>query len=60
MICLETQLWQNDWNMHEKPGVKADVWAEIQLNVLTSARSCVWILTKPTGHQVKPSLTSNY
>jgi hypothetical protein len=37
-LYLGTQLWQNDWHMYEKPGIRVDVWAEIQLNVFTSAR----------------------
>ena len=37
-LYLGTQLWQNDWLMYEKPGIRVDAWAEIQLNVFTSAR----------------------
>lgn len=37
-LFLGTQLWQNDWHMYEKPGLRVDVWAEIQLNIFSSAR----------------------
>lgn len=37
-LYLGTQLWQNDWLMFETPGARVDLWAEIQLNVFTSAR----------------------
>lgn len=32
-LYLGTQVWQNDWHMYEKPGIRVNVWAEIQLNV---------------------------
>jgi hypothetical protein len=35
---LGRQLWQNDWHMYQKPGIRVEVWGEIQLNVFTSAR----------------------
>jgi len=37
-IYLGTQLWQNDWHVYERLDIRVDVWAEIQLNVFTSAR----------------------
>jgi hypothetical protein len=37
-IYLGTQLRQNDWHVYEGPDIRVDVWAEIQLNVFTSAR----------------------
>jgi hypothetical protein len=47
---LGGQLWQNDWHMYEKPGIRVEVWGEIQLNVFTSARVGEYIeLTCSTG-----------
>ncbi|KAL8648857.1 MAG: hypothetical protein Q9210_004743 [Variospora velana] len=37
-IHLETQLWGKDWQIYDKPRVRADAWAKIQLYVFTSAR----------------------
>ena len=37
-VHLGTQLWQNDWHKYERPGVRVEVWAEIQLHAFTSAR----------------------
>jgi hypothetical protein len=37
-IQLGTQLWERDWATFGRPGDRVDLWAEIQLNVFTSAR----------------------
>ncbi|THH17986.1 hypothetical protein EW146_g2912 [Bondarzewia mesenterica] len=37
-IRLGTQLWGRDWATFGRPGDRVDLWAEIQLNVFTSAR----------------------
>jgi hypothetical protein len=37
-VHLGTQLWQNDWHKYERPGVRVEVWAEIQLHAFTAAR----------------------
>ncbi|KAF9645059.1 hypothetical protein BDM02DRAFT_3190050 [Thelephora ganbajun] len=37
-IRLGTQLWGRDWATYGRPGDRVDLWAEIQLNVFTSAR----------------------
>lgn len=37
-IHLETQLWEKDWQIYDKPRVRVDTWAKIQLYVFTSAR----------------------
>jgi len=38
-IRLGTQLWARDWATYSRPGGRVDLWAEIQLNVFTSARA---------------------
>jgi len=42
---LGGQLWQNDWHMYQKPGIRVEVWGEIQLNVFTSARVGEYIVS---------------
>lgn len=37
-VHLGTQLWQNDWHRYERPGIRIEVWAEIQLHAFTPAR----------------------
>jgi hypothetical protein len=37
-IHLGTQLWQKDWLIYKKPGIRLDVWGEIQMHVFTSSR----------------------
>ncbi|KAL2050086.1 hypothetical protein ABVK25_009696 [Lepraria finkii] len=37
-IHLGTQLWEKDWQIYDKPRVRVDTWAKIQLYVFTSAR----------------------
>ncbi|KAG8980964.1 hypothetical protein FRB95_000474 [Tulasnella sp. JGI-2019a] len=37
-IQLGTQLWERDWATFGRPGDRVDLWAEIQLNIFTSAR----------------------
>lgn len=37
-VHLGTQLWQNDWHKYERPGVRVEVWAEIQVHAFTAAR----------------------
>ena len=37
-IHLGTQLWEKDWQIYDKPRVRVDTWAKIQLFVFTSAR----------------------
>ena len=37
-VHLGTQLWQNDWHKYERPGIRIEVWAEIQLHAFTPAR----------------------
>jgi hypothetical protein len=37
-VHLGTQLWQNDWHKYERPGIRIEVWAKIQLYAFTSAR----------------------
>lgn len=37
-IHLGTQLWQISWPKYERPGIRIEVWAEIQLYAFTSAR----------------------
>ena len=37
-IYLGTQLWEKDWQIYDKPRVRVDTWAKIQLYVFTSAR----------------------
>ncbi|KAJ4469605.1 hypothetical protein J3R30DRAFT_3303908 [Lentinula aciculospora] len=37
-IRLGTQLWVRDWVSYGRPGDRVGLWAEIQLNVFTSAR----------------------
>lgn len=34
-IHLGTQLWQKDWLIYEKPGIRLDVWGEIHVSVLS-------------------------
>jgi hypothetical protein len=35
---LGTQLWRCDWNVYSKPGIRLDLWGEIQANVFSSSR----------------------
>ena len=42
-LYLGRQLWQSDWHSYKTPGSRVDLWAEIQLNVFTSARVCEYI-----------------
>jgi hypothetical protein len=37
-IHLGTQLWEKDWQIYDKPRIRVDTWAKIQLYVFTSAR----------------------
>lgn len=37
-VHLGTQLWRNDWHKYKRPGVRIEVWAEIQPHAFTSAR----------------------
>ena len=37
-VHLGTQLWQNDLHKYEMPGIRIEVWAEIQLHAFTSAK----------------------
>jgi len=37
-VHLGTQLWQNDWLRYDRPGIRIEVWAEIQLHAFTAAR----------------------
>ena len=35
---LGTQLWRCDWKVYSKPGIRIDLWGEIQANVFSSSR----------------------
>ena len=37
-IHLGTQLWEKDWQIYDKPRVRVDTWAKIQLYMFTSAK----------------------
>lgn len=37
-IHLGRQLWEKDWQIYDKPRIRVDTWAKIQLYVFTSAR----------------------
>ena len=44
-IHLGTQLWEKDWQIYDKPPVRVDTWAKIQLYVFTSARVGEYIVS---------------
>lgn len=37
-VHLGTQPWRNDWHKYKRPGIRIEVWAEIQLHAFISAR----------------------
>jgi hypothetical protein len=54
-ISLDTQLWRRERATYGHPGVRVDLWAEIQLNVFTSAREGEYIESTALVFSATPS-----